>query len=281
MPFRPPSLPLPALLLGALLAGAAVQPLMPVGAARAAMPQPGSAGVSPAGSLGAGAVSQAVPPAQLQALESALNARDDAALSSLLKPGPGLDPVLLRQRRQVLRQHFPDASWTVRAGSPLRDGRPTVTLHVTGTKVLGGSTFRLDAQQTLILQSDGRHLTGQTLLAESSLLRSGEKALPVVLQIPDAVLTGQRYDVDVIVDEPLDGALVAGGIAPVTPQQVAAMESPPLELGALGGGGLFKTVRAPQTPGSQTWAVLLVHPQGVVAATKRVRVVGDRKALEP
>jgi hypothetical protein len=27
--------------------------------------------------------------------------------------------------------------------------------------------------------------------------------------------------------------------------------------------------------------VLLVHPQGVVSATKRVRVVADRRALDP
>ena len=236
--------------------------------------------VAPAGA----AVPQGTPAPSavlLQALESALNARDDAALVALLKPGPGLDPAELRQRRQLLRQQFPDATWRVRAGTPLRDGRGTVNLQVSGTRVQAGSTYRLDAQQTLVLQNDGSHLTGQTLLAESSLLRSGEKALPVLLQIPDAVLTGQSYDVDLIVDEPLNGSLVAGGIAAVSPQQVAAMESPPLELGALGGGGLFKTVRAPQTPGSQTWAVLLVHPQGVVSATKRVRVVADRRALDP
>ena len=59
------------------------------------------------------------------------------------------------------------------------------------------------------------------------------------------------------------------------------MVSPSMELGALGGGGLFKTVQAPQSPGSQTWAVLLVHPDGIVSATKRVRVVSDRKSLEP
>ena len=41
------------------------------------------------------------------------------------------------------------------------------------------------------------------------------------------------------------------------------------------GGGLFKSVQAPQQPGSQTWAVMLVHPDGVVTATKRVRVVSS------
>ena len=74
---------------------------------------------------------------------------------------------------------------------------------------------------------------------------------------------------------------MAGGIAAVSPAQVAAMESPSLELAALGGGGIFKTVRAPLTPGVQTWALLLVHPRGLVTATKLVRVVADRKVLEP
>jgi hypothetical protein len=60
-----------------------------------------------------------------------------------------------------------------------------------------------------------------------------------------------------------------------------AMESPRLELAALAGGGVFKVVQAPQTPGVQTWAVLLVHPKGVVTATKRVRVVSDRQGIEP
>jgi hypothetical protein len=220
-------------------------------------------------------------PELLQALEQALNDRNDASLTALLQAGPGLDPVQLRQRRQLLRQQFPDLSWQVKLGTPQRDGQPTVSIHTTGTRVQGGVSYRLDAQQTLTLQSDGRHLSGQTLLTESSLLRSGEKAVPVLVQIPDVVLTGQRYDVDLIVDEPLDGALVAGGIAAVSPAQVAAMESPSLELGALGGGGIFKTVRAPLTPGEQTWALLLVHPRGVVTATKRVRVVADRKLLEP
>jgi hypothetical protein len=152
---------------------------------------------------------------------------------------------------------------------------------VDGTRRQGGTTYRLEAEQQLALQSDGTRINGQTVLRERSLLRSGDKPLPVSLLIPDAVLTGQRYDVDVIFDDPLDGALSAGGIAAITPQQQATMASPSMELGALGGGGLFKIVQAPLSPGSQTWAVLLVHPDGIVSATKRVRVVADRKSLDP
>lgn len=247
--------PLPLLLIGVLCAG--------LGACL-----PGARAATPSAAL-------------LQDLEKALNARDDAPLAALLRSGPGLDPAELRQRRQLLRQRFADLSWSVKAGQPQRDGQPTVVIATTGTRVQGGASYRLDAQQILSLESDGRQLTAQSILSETSLLRSGEQVVPVVLQVPDSVLTGQRYDVDLIVDEPLNGALLAGGIAAVSPAQVAAMESPSLELGALGGGGLFKTVRAPLTPGLQTWALLLVHPRGVVTATKRVLVVADRKAAAP
>ncbi|KEF41733.1 MAG: hypothetical protein ER33_09790 [Cyanobium sp. CACIAM 14] len=253
---RPLSAPSPACLFGALLAGGILAGTAPV---RAAAPTP----------------------AQLQALESALNSSSDNALAALLQAGPGLDPAQMESRRRQLRQQFPDARWQLSAGPPLRDGQPTVTLRVDGTRRQGGTTYRLEAEQQLTLQSDGTRINGQTVLRERSLLRSSEKPLAVSLLIPDAVLTGQRYDVDVIFDDPLDGALAAGGIVAITPQQQAAMASPSMELGALGGGGIFKTVQAPFSPGSQTWAVLLVHPDGIVSATKRVRVVSDRRSLEP
>jgi len=219
--------------------------------------------------------------AQLQALESALNGSDPQALRNLLADGPGIDAALLERRWSALRQQFPDARWQLTPGAPTQKGQPTINLRVIGSRVEGSVSYRLTGDQQLELRSDGQRITGQNLLREQTILRSGDSDLPVSVLIPDAVLTGQRYDVDVIFDDPLEGALVAGGIRALSSQQVAAMESPAVELAAMGGGGLFKSVRAPYSPGSQTWAVLLVHPRGVVSATKRVRVVADRAALLP
>ena len=219
--------------------------------------------------------------AQLQALQSALNGSDPAALRAVLADGPGIDTALMERRWKALHEQFPDARWQLTPGSPTQKGQPTVNLHVIGSRVEGSVTYRLSADQLLELRSDGQRINGQNLLREQTILRSGDADLPVSVLIPDAVLTGQRYDVDVIFDDPLQGALVAGGIQALTSQQVAAMESPAVELAAMGGGGLFKTVQAPYTPGTQTWAVLLVHPRGVISATKRVRVVSDRAQLTP
>ncbi len=219
--------------------------------------------------------------ALLQSLEAALNGSADQPLAALLQAGPGFDPARILEQRRSLRARFADARWTLTPGTPRRDGRPTVRMSVTGSRQEGGQRFRLQAEQLLSLESDGRRITGETILQEQSLLRSGETDLPVTVQIPDAVLTGQRYDVDVIFDDPLEGALTAGGIVAVTPGQAASLENPGIEIEALGGGGLFKTVRAPLNPGVQTWSVLLVHPRGVVTATRRVRVEASKAALTP
>ena len=217
--------------------------------------------------------------AQLKALETALNGTGE--LRGVMEDGPGLDVTLVELRRRSLLRQFTDASWQLSPGKPLRDGRSTVQLQVTGSRQDGQTRYRLDAQQQLVLGSSGGRINGQTVILEQTLLRSGEADLPVSLLIPDAVLTGQRYDVDVLFDEPLEGDIAAGGLVALTGQQVNALESPELQLGALGGGGLFKSVQAPYTPGCQTWAILLVHPKGIVSATKRVLVVSDKAQLNP
>ena len=222
---------------------------------------------------------QAAP--SLAGLEAALNDPAPQALSALLEPGKGLEPAEVQRRREALRSRFPDARWSVSPGAPLRDGRATADVRVTGSRADGPYRFRFEAQQRLALSSSGERFNGQEVISESSLLRSGDSDLKVSVLIPDAVLTGQRYDLDVIFDDPLDGSVAAGAIQAVAPSELAAIQSPALQLEALAGGGLFKSVQAPYQPGVQTWGVLLVHPQGIVSATKQVRVVADRAALTP
>ena len=181
-----------------------------------------------------------------QALQAALNSSTPGALSAVLEAGEGLDPAVIERRRSALLQRVPDAQWPVTAGAPLRDGRPTTDVLVTGSRQQGPYKFRFEARQQLVLGSNG-----------------------------------QRYDLDVVFDDPLNGAIAAGAIKPISINELLNLQSPDLQLEALGGGGLFKTVQAPYQPGSQTWGVLLVHPKGIVAASKQVRIVADKNQLNP
>ena len=179
------------------------------------------------------------------------------------------------QRLERFRQDFPEVTWQVEPAAPTPDGRLTLSLQVQGAAESEGLTYALEASEQIAIRLEDGELVDQELLAQQSLLRSGERPLAVDVVIPDVVLTGSRYDVDLIVEEPLDQALVAGGLIDLTDEQLSAQKRPNLPLSPQAGGGLFKSVQAPQQPGSQTWAVMLVHPDGVVTATKRVRVVSS------
>ena len=210
-------------------------------------------------------------------LEQVLNGGDSAELAALID---GDQSTVLERRYTRFTEEFPEARWSVRPADSLQDGRPTFEVTVTGVGEADGLRYRLEASQRLALSIQGGRILEQQLMEEQSLLRSGDQPLPVSLEIPDAVLPGSRYDVDVIFDQPLGPAIVAGGLIPLTPQEVENQTRPNLRLEPMGGGGLFKTVQAPQTPGSQFWAAMLVHPDGVVTVTKRVRVVGSEQELD-
>ena len=205
-------------------------------------------------------------------LQRVLNADDASSLDAVVSDE--LQPALI-QRYQRFRQDFPEITWEVEPAAPLADGRETLRLWVRGETESEGLRYRLEATERIAILLDNGRMVDQELVAHESLLRSGERPLAVTLGIPDAVLTGSRYDVDLIVEEPLGQALVAAGLIDITQQQVEDQLRPNLPLAPMGGGGLFKSVQAPQDPGSQTWALMLVHPDGVVTATKRVRVLSS------
>ena len=212
-------------------------------------------------------------------LQLALNADDRVqALSALMAPDQATN-LIERFRRFSMR--FPETRWAVRPAQSLNDGRPTVQLAVSGTRQQDGLSYSFKANQRLAFSTQAGLITAQEVLSDQSVLTSSKKPLPISLLIPDTVLTGSRYDVDVVVDQPLGRALLAGGLVAVTPQQVLAQQSPDVQLEPLGGGGLFKSVQAPFQPGIQTWAALLVHPDGVITVSKRVQVVNDQAKLNP
>ena len=205
-------------------------------------------------------------------LQTALNSGSSAAFDRLASVE--LQPVLA-ERLERFRQDCPEVTWQVKPPAPTPDGRPTLSLQVRGAAESQGLSYSLEASEQIAIRLDNGQLVDQELVAQQSLLRSGERPLAVDVAIPDVVLTGSRYDVDLIVEKPLGQALVAGGLVDLSDEQLSAQIRPNLPLAPQGGGGLFKSVQAPQQPGSQTWAVMLVHPDGVVTATKRVRVVSS------
>ncbi len=211
-------------------------------------------------------------------LQNALNRTDSSLLNGLVDGD--VFPNLENSYISFLAD-FPNAKWTVQPSGVLKDGRQLVEISVTGTRNYMDQEFILEAKQRIALRSRNDTIISHQIISEQSLLRSANTPLSITIQIPNSVLTGSRYDIDVLFDEPLGDAMVAGGLIDLTPKEIIERLSPLMQLQPMYGGGLFKSVLAPFKPGFQQWAALLVHPDGLVSLTKRVLVVDSKQELIP
>ena len=106
-------------------------------------------------------------------------------------------------RMRLLTNRFPDASWNVRSSQQLHNGLLVVDIGVRGQQSKSGFRFTLEAQQRLALRIEEGHIAVQEIISEQSILHSSLAPLLVTLLIPDAVLMGSRYGVDIIFDDSL------------------------------------------------------------------------------
>ena len=88
--------------------------------------------------------------------------------------------------------------------------------------------------------------------------------------IPDRVLTGSNYDLDIVINNPLNGSIIAGTI---NEYQESDLIKKDIKLIPLASGGLFKVTRAPSKPGTQIWSGLILHPKGLISFTKSVDIL--------
>ena len=99
-----------------------------------------------------------------------------------------------------------------------------------------------------------------------------DNQIDIKISIPDKVLTGSKYDIDVILNQPLEETIIAGGIQEY---QEGKLLNQSIPLEPLATGGIFKVSRAPLAPGIQTWTGIIAHPSGLVSFTKTVNIVND------
>ena len=209
-------------------------------------------------------------------IENALNKKD---LSFLINILPNQDASQLKNRYEKFISSFPNMKWTVQEKEPLADGRLSFEVLISGEKQLNAERFSIKAKQIYAFKTFEGEIINKELLSEETILQNSQKPLEVILNIPDTVLTGTNYDFDVIIYKPLGNSIIAGALIAISQEQINNQLSPTIDLAPLGGGGLFKSVKAPSKEGLQSWAAVLAHPEGLLSITKRVRVVALKSDL--
>ena len=205
-------------------------------------------------------------------LENALNTKDLSLLTDILTKQ---DELTLKNRYSKFINIFPNASWKIQEAKPLKDGRHSLTIFISGEKQLEDEKYTIKSKQIYAFKSFKGQIVNKELMSEETIIQNGENPLEISINVPDTVLTGSNYDFDIIINKPIGNAIIAGALIPISQEQIDNQISPNINLAPLGGGGIFKSIKAPKSEGMQNFSAILAHPGGLISITKRIKVASN------
>ncbi len=89
---------------------------------------------------------------------------------------------------------------------------------------------------------------------------------------PDKVFTGERYEINLIIEKPLDNSLTASGMIILKNNDKMTISNDLFGIKPNQSGGLFKYIQAPLESGTQTISAIITHPEGIYSITKKIKV---------
>ena len=171
-----------------------------------------------------------------------------------------------------LIKEFPDAKWEIIKSNLINANQHRLDMRLYGSKKLNGKKFKLESRFDFVFNLDNGFIKQGNIQNNLTTIRNDDNKIDIKISIPDKVLTGSKYDIDIILNQPLEDTIIAGGIKEYQ-EGILLNQSIPLE--PLAAGGIFKVSRAPLIPGIQIWTGIIAHPSGLVSFTKTVNIVDN------
>ncbi len=118
-------------------------------------------------------------------------------------------------------------------------------------------------------------LVRQEILLEQTRLDSGDNPPQVQINAPTVVKAGEKYNFDLIVNEPLGERVLLGGVQEEKTAANLYLNPKALELEPLSAGGIYKVATAPLLPQSNWISAILVRGDGITMITHRINIEAE------
>ena len=176
---------------------------------------------------------------------------------------------ITKQFSNILKE-FPDSKWKIKKLKSNNPNEEMYEIKVLGKKLVQGEIYILESKFNYSFSLVNEKINQGTIERLFSTIRSDNNKIDISFRIPDKVLTGTKYDIDIILNKPLEEVIIAGGIKA---HQVESFLEQEIDLEPLVSGGIFKMTRAPSKPGIQIWSGIIAHPKGIITFTKSIEIV--------
>ncbi len=189
----------------------------------------------------------------------------------------GLTRQTIEQALIQLWQRYPQLKYQTQLQSWKSEGNALIAQTVTSITGNQSANSRNIVFNSIIQSQqriEGEKIVQQNILSERSQLSVGAKPPTVEVKLPIQVKTGQPYNFDAIVQQPLGDDYLLGAAIEEPVQANKYLKPTPVELELLQAGGLFKVGQAPAKPQSVWVSGVLVGADGMTMVTQRLQVVG-------
>ncbi len=200
-------------------------------------------------------------------LENALNNRNLKLIKTIFKED---ESNKIQKQFNTIIKDFPNSKWQIKTLSGGNSKEKIFNIKVNGKKIVNGEIYFLESNFKYLFSTKNDKINNGNIKNLLTTIRNDENKLDIIFRIPEKVLTGTKYDIDIILNEPLGDAIIAGGIISHQNESYLKQE---INIEPLASGGIFKTTRATSKPSSQIWSGILAHPKGTISFTKSVEIL--------
>ena len=200
-------------------------------------------------------------------LENSLNKRD---LEFIRKNFRNDENQNIPKQFSKIINDFPDSKWKIKRLESNIPNKEIFRIKVSGRKIVNGEMHILESDFDYVFSVLNGKIDEGTIKNLFTTIRNDNKKIDISFKIPEKVLTGSKYDIDIILNKPLEEVIIAGAIKP---HQVNSLFEQEILLEPLASGGIFKMTRAPSKPGIQIWSGIIAHPEGMITFTKSIDIV--------
>jgi len=169
------------------------------------------------------------------------------------------------------KKKYRDIKWSIKTISKYSN-KSLLDIKITSKREIGDQIYNLQSKQTVKIETQKNKIIGYKVIEEESILNSQNSPLIVRIVSPEKVLTGERYEINLIIERPLDKLLTAGGMIIINNKDHINISNNPFDIKPNQSGGLFKYIQAPLDAGSQTFSAIITHPEGIYSITKKIKV---------
>lgn len=175
------------------------------------------------------------------------------------------------KRYKDFSEKYKDAKWSIQ---PFRNdqNKSLLDIKIISTREINDQIYNLNTKQTVKLETYKNKIKGYEVLTEESIMNSEKSPLIITIVSPDKVLTGEKYEMNLIIENPLGNSLTASGMIVLKNEDNKNISSDIFGIKPNQSGGLFKYIQAPLKPGSQTISAIITHPEGIYLITKKIKV---------